>query len=226
MTEGTDYIALADWRRRVASLYADVRAAPEAGRKIAWDEWRAARNDLLRDHPQSPLSADQRRHFRSLRYVPFDPAWRILAEFQGDSDGGRFVYQLGNDGEFTMKRIGWAHFRVSKDDVRLALYWIEGYGGGLFLPFKDATNGDAGLEGDETYGSGRYLLDTIKGADLGVVGGRLVLDFNYSYNPSCAYHPRWVCPLAPAENQLSFPIRAGEKRFDQLLDPRLIEGNS
>ena len=75
--------------------------------------------------------------------------------------------------------------------MTLELYWLEGYGGGLFVPFADATSGR------ETYGAGRYLLDTVKGADLGQRGGRLVLDFNFAYQPSCAYDPRWTCPLTP-----------------------------
>ena len=87
----------------------------------------------------------------------------------------------------------------------LALYWLDGYGGGVFLPFADATRGDA------TYGGGRYLLDTVKGADLGEADGRLVLDFNFAYNPSCSYDPRWVCPLSPPENRLDVAVRAGER---------------
>jgi uncharacterized protein len=58
-------------------------------------------------------------------------------------------------------------------------------------------------------------LDTIKYADLGREPGGLVIDFNFAYNPSCAYNPRWVCPLAPAENWLSVPIWAGEMRFSE-----------
>lgn len=207
MTNPLDYLELADWRRRVAGLYAEVRAAPAAGRRIAWNEWRAARNDLFQQHSQTPLAPEQRANFRPLAYFPYDPAWRVTAETEPDGDGRRFQYDLGADGEFTMTRIGWAAFTVGANRDRLALYWIEGYGGGLFLPFKDETSGDA------TYGGGRYLLDTIKGADPGQEAGRLVLDFNYAYNPSCAYHPRWVCPLAPEENTLPFSVTAGEKRF-------------
>jgi uncharacterized protein (DUF1684 family) len=75
----------------------------------------------------------------------------------------------------------------------------------MFLSFADATSGR------ETYGACRYLLDTVKGADLGERGGELVIDFNFSYNPSCAYDPRWVCPLAPPGNRLAVPVRAGER---------------
>ncbi len=85
------------------------------------------------------------------------------------------------------------------------LYWLEGYAGGLFVPFADATSGAT------TYGAGRYLLDTVKGADLGTRDGRLVLDFNFAYNPSCSYDPRWSCPLAPPGNRLTVAITAGER---------------
>jgi uncharacterized protein (DUF1684 family) len=88
---------------------------------------------------------------------------------------------------------------------RLAVWWLAQYGGGIFLPFRDATAGDS------TYGAGRYLLDTAKGADLGLDGERLVLDFNFSYHPSCRYDSAWQCPLAPPENVLPVAIEAGEK---------------
>jgi len=65
--------------------------------------------------------------------------------------------------------------------------------------------------GRETYGGGRYVLDTVKGADLGEEDGRLVLDFNFAYNPSCSYDPGWVCPLAPPVNRLAVAVEAGEK---------------
>ena len=87
----------------------------------------------------------------------------------------------------------------------LSLFWIDVYGGGVFLPFRDATSGV------ETYGGGRYLLDTIKGADLGSIGGLVVLDFNFAYHPSCVHGDQWSCPLAPPENGLAVDVRAGER---------------
>ena len=74
----------------------------------------------------------------------------------------------------------------------------------MFLPFRDATSGNT------TYGGGRYLLDTAKGADLGSAGDALVLDFNFAYHPSCVYDPKWVCPLAPLANRLAVAVEAGE----------------
>ena len=93
---------------------------------------------------------------------------------------------------------------LAGSECELELYWLDAYGGGMFVPFADATSGD------ETYGAGRYLLDTVKGADLGTEDGRLVLDFNLAYNPSCSYDPRWACPLSPPANRLpnSGPRRA------------------
>jgi uncharacterized protein (DUF1684 family) len=81
------------------------------------------------------------------------------------------------------------------------------YSGGFFLPSRDATNGRT------TYGAGRYMLDTAKGADLGSdpARGTLVLDSNFAYHPSCAFDPRWSCPLAPVENRLDVPVEVGER---------------
>ena len=89
----------------------------------------------------------------------------------------------------------------------LAVYWLRGYAGGLFLPFRDATNGTA------TYGAGRYLVDAAKSADLGAddTTGELIIDANFAYQPSCAFDPRWACPLAPPENRLDLAVEAGER---------------
>jgi len=102
---------------------------------------------------------------------------------------------------FPFRRFAAATFELGS----LELYWLEGYGGGVFLPFADETRGT------ETYGAGRYLLDTVKGSYLGLEGGRLVLDFNFAYNPSCSYDDRWACPLTPPPNRLPIPVRAGER---------------
>ena len=167
---------LLDYKRRVHALYARVRAEPDAARAFA--AWVAERDDLFAHHPQSALPPERRAGFGGLSYFPHDPAGRVLAEREP------------RDGE---------------EAVELELYWLLGYGGGLFVPFADAT------AGTETYGAGRYLLDTVKGADLGTRDGRLVIDFNLAYNPSCSYDPRWACPLAPPPNRLAIPVRMGER---------------
>jgi uncharacterized protein (DUF1684 family) len=102
-------------------------------------------------------------------------------------------------------RCGVAIFELDGEALTLELYWLDEYAGGLFVPFRDLSSGDT------TYGAGRYLLDTVKGADLGMDGDRLVLDFNFAYNPSCSYDPGWVCPLAPPANRLTILVEAGER---------------
>jgi uncharacterized protein (DUF1684 family) len=200
-----DALDLLDWRRRVFGLYAEVRS--EADPAKAWTTWRAERDDLFRFHPQSPLAADARASFGGLAYFDYDPAARVAAAVEPAEPESYDITTSGQDGgAYRFTRVGVATFRLDGSDLALELYWLEGYGGGLFVPFRDATSGA------ETYGAGRYLLDTVKGADLGSLDdGRLVFDFNFSYHPSCSYDPRWVCPLAPPANRLSVPVRAGER---------------
>ena len=197
-----DALSLADWRRRVFESYRDVREARDPA--AAWRRWRAARDELFADHPQSPLPAGERADFTGLDYYDYDPSARVLATVDPLEPA---TLEIATSGEepFRFTRFGRAGFELGDETLALELYWLEGYGGGLYVPFADATSGD------ETYGAGRYVLDTIKGADLGVEGDRLVLDFNFAYNPSCAYDPRWVCPLAPPANRLAVAVRAGER---------------
>ncbi len=96
-------------------------------------------------------------------------------------------------------------FALAGREHTLSAFWLDQYGGGLFLPFRDATAGTS------TYGGGRYLLDTAKSADLGTEEGRLVLDFNFATHPSCVHDPRWSCPLAPPGERLDVAIEAGER---------------
>jgi uncharacterized protein (DUF1684 family) len=189
---------LLDWKRRVFELYADVRADPDPRR--AWRTWREARDILYSRHPQSPLPPPARASFAGVPYFDYDPALRFLAEVEPvEPEPVDIAGSAGSLIRFT--RFGVASFELG----RLHLHWLEGYGGGVFLPFADATNGA------ETYGAGRYLLDSVKGADLGMEDDRLVLDFNFSYNPSCSYDGRWACPLPPPANRLEAAVRAGER---------------
>ena len=107
------------------------------------------------------------------------------------------------DGIVPFTRIGVAHLPGLGD---LDVWWLESYGGGVFVPVRDPA--------PDTYGGGRYLLDTVKGADLGGSGDRLVVDLNFAYHPSCTYDPRWSCPLAPEGNRLTAVVPAGEQLPD------------
>ena len=192
-----------DWRRRVAALYAEIRALEPP--RLGWQLWRETRDELFRSirnrrwsrRPAGPSRAC--RCSTTTRPCGSRPAScrrrSAPVTLSGGGDGAiritPFARTLGLE-----RRLG----------GELTLYWIAGYGGGAFLPFQDATSGR------ETYGGGRYLLDTIKGADLGQApDGRMILDFNFAYNPSCAYSDRWICPLAPAANLLPAAVRAGER---------------
>ena len=195
-------LALLDWKRRVFELYAEVRGDAEPER--AWSRWRAVRDDLFRTHPQSPILPSEREMFGGVPYFEYEPALRVLATVEEAEPERREIATSGEE-PYAFTRFARALFELAREPQSLDLYWLEGYGGGVFLSFADATSGK------ETYGAGRYLLDTVKGADLGTEDGRLVLDFNLAYNPSCSYDPRWVCPLAPPGNRLAASVRAGER---------------
>jgi uncharacterized protein (DUF1684 family) len=196
-----DPLTLQDWRRRVFELYAALRAAPDPA--LGWQRWRTERDALFAHHPATPLAAKARDAFAGLPVYAYDPSARVLADAEPAAE--RTITLTGSAGAtFGARRFATARFSLAGADLGLDLYWLEGYAGGLFVPFADATSGET------TYGAGRYLLDTVKGADLGTHDGRLVLDFNFAYNPSCTYDPRWSCPLAPPGNRLTVAITAGE----------------
>jgi uncharacterized protein len=203
-TSARSRLDLLDWKRRVFELYAQIRASAEPPK--AWQHWKARRDELFSSHAQTPISPEERPGFSGLPYFDYSPEARALATVE-PAPAERYEIQTSGKagGSYGFTRFAVAHFELESRALRLELYWLEGYGGGLFVPFRDATSGK------ETYGAGRYLLDTVKGADLGAEGDRLVLDFNFAYNPSCAYDPRWVCPLAPPPNRLGVPVRAGER---------------
>jgi hypothetical protein len=195
-----DTLALLDWKRRVFGMYAAIRTMPpEAG----WELWRETRDELFRSHPQSPLPAERRDAFEGLDYSPYDPEARVLAELEDIEAPPQPIESSGIE-PILFRPFARASFALRGEPLTLEVAWLAAYGGGAFLSFRDATSGK------ESYGGGRYLLDTVKGADLGEEDGKLVLDFNFAYNPSCAYDPGWVCPLAPPANRLAVAVEAGE----------------
>ena len=205
-----DGLSLADWRRRIAELYAEVRAMAATDPAIALAHWRAVRERLFREHPQSPVPRSSRATFEA-RHFDHDPALRFEVEVHPapPPEPGALAMELPNSGSdsLSFRRLGAVTLGLPTGERRLSVFWLAGYAGGLFIPFRDATNGT------ETYGAGRYLVDGAKSADLGAnpETGALILDFNFAFQPSCAFDPRWACPLAPPENRLDVPIRAGER---------------
>lgn len=187
---------LLDWRRRVAALYAEVRTTADPA--VAHELWRAGRDELFATHPCSPVPGSG-----PLPVAAYDPALRFDAALDLDVTTEVREVDTGTDGTVAFSRIATA---ALPGLGTLDVWWLDAYGGGVFVPVKDARAGRG------TYGGGRYLLDTVKGADLGgdVRAGRLVLDLNFAYNPSCAYDPAWACPLAPPGNTLATEVGVGE----------------
>lgn len=189
-----------DWRRQVFALYAAVRAVadPAAGHET----WRRERDRLFAEHPASPLLPERRAGFEGLSVAPYDPAWRFEVEVQ-PAEPVPWDVQTGTDGVVPFVRAGTVTLPGVGD---LDVWRLASYGGGLFVPLRDAGCGRPG----GGYGGGRYLLDTVKGADLGGDGDRLVLDLNFAYAPSCAHDPAWACPLAPVGNTVATVVPVGE----------------
>ena len=193
-------LTLLDWRRTVFAMYADARTSVDEDASGTLDRFRATKDVLFAEHPDTPILPEERSSFDGLRYWPYDPDLRFDVQMEPMAPVG--IPAISGVGDvYPLERIGRIRLPMGSLDV----YWVAVYGGGVFVPFRDATNGT------ETYGAGRYLLDTVKGADLGGTDGRLVVDFNYAYHPSCAYDPKWSCPLAPPSNRLTVPILAGER---------------
>ncbi len=207
-----DTLDVVDWRRRVTELYAAVRAEQDPAE--AHELWRTERDLLMARHPATPILPEHRDALVGLPVAPYDPEWRFEATLDPVAAEDRralaFDYETGTDGVVGFERVGTVGFpdESRMGGARLDVWRLTSYGGGLFVPVRDAL---AGADGG-TYGGGRYLLDTVKGADLGpgTTPGSLVLDLNFAYNPSCAYDPAWACPLAPAGNVVSVPIPVGE----------------
>ena len=188
---------------------------------IALAHWRAVRESLFRDHPQSPVPIAERATFRAVHF-DHDPS----APLRGRRSNrprhrprapSRSSCPTAAPTRSPFSRIGRVAIPFPSGPRPLSVFWMAGYAGGLFIPFRDATNGA------ETYGAGRYLVDAAKSADLGgdPATGTLILDFNFAFQPSCAFDPRWACPLAPPENRLDLPIRAGERLAGRLRPHRI-----
>jgi uncharacterized protein (DUF1684 family) len=191
---------LLDWRRQVADLYREVREEPDPARAHA--EWVAGRDRLLAGHPVSPVPAAERGTFAGARVARYDPAFRFVVPVDLDVDPARRDVSTATDGVVPFGRIG----RVDLPGLGgLDVWWTAIYGGGVFVPLRDATSGRT------SYGGGRYLLDTIKGADLGGDAGGLVVDLNFAYQPSCAYDDAWACPLPGPGNTLAAAVPVGEQ---------------
>jgi len=161
--------------------------------------FRAEKDRVFRKDPHSPLTPEQRDAFAGLVYFDENPQLVINGTVDRDVEPGEVRMATSAGEEQVYQRYGVVRFRVDGEAAQVVLYASDD-SDELFIPFRDATSGH------ETYGAGRYLEVHAHGDDV-------TIDFNYAYNPNCAYDPAWSCPLPPAENWLKVPIRAGEKAF-------------
>ncbi len=197
-----DELELVGWRRAVSELYATIRA--EGSPAAAHARWRAGRDKLFREHAQSPLPPDDPLRETGLPYWPYDPGLRFELPVVPARAPAWLSLRTGQDGTTRLRSLGSIELPPPAG-ASIDLWWLDQYGGGLFLPIRDGTAGET------TYGGGRYLLDSAKGADLGGTAVELVIDLNFLYHPSCRYDQVWQCPLAPAGNTIAAGIWAGEK---------------
>jgi uncharacterized protein len=182
-----------DWRRRTFALYAEARATAATDPAQAHRDWVAGRKQLF---ASSPASANPN---ATLHHAPYDPGFRFEVPVEPVTMPSRLEIETSTDGSVPFLRLG----EVKLGDLgSLDVWWLDSYGGGVWIPMRDTS--------DATYGGGRYVLDTVKGADLGGGAARLVVDLNFAYNPSCAYDEAWACPLAPPGNRLARPVEVGE----------------
>ncbi|HXO08336.1 MAG TPA: DUF1684 domain-containing protein, partial [Solirubrobacteraceae bacterium] len=186
----------------VFDMYREVRLDGDPARAHA--RWRERRDRLFREHSESPLAIDDPLRKTGVPYWPYDPRLRFSVPVLKAARPARRSLPTEGEEVTELRQVGWVELPEALGP-HLAVWWLAQYGGGLFVPFRDRT------AGSESYGAGRYLLDTVKGADLGLDDGRLVLDFNFSYHPSCRYDDAYRCPLAPPENVLAGAVRAGER---------------
>jgi len=194
---------LADWRRRINDLYSQIRNFDDPVQ--AWRHWHEVRSKLFRTHPMSPVPVLQRASFVEIPVFEYDAGLRFEVALE-PVQKKQVTDVIGKDGTLSYSSIARTVGLEPALGAELTVYWIEGYGGGLFMPFRDASSTH------ETFGGGRYVIDAIKGADLGTArGGEMIIDFNFSYSPSCAWNNDYVCPLSPVENTLACAVRAGEK---------------
>ena len=161
-------------------------------------------NAEYKDPKKTPLRGANFMNFKQHPFFPVDLKYRVNADFTKTENAIPFEIQTSSGKTKPYKEYGKATFQIDGQELTLTLYQSialkqnPAYVDYLFLPFRDATNEV------ETYGGGRYM-------DLKIpTGNKILLDFNKSYHPLCAYNAYdYSCPIVPAENNLSVKIEAG-----------------
>jgi hypothetical protein len=157
-------------------------------------DFRARKDEFYRSGHDSPLDRLQRKLFQGLEYFPENPDLVVIAPLEEPENPGDVTLETSTGDSQTYRRAGIVHFTVDGEPTQITLFRSQ-HDEQFFVPFRDSTSGR------ETYGAGRYLeVDPPH-------TGHVVVDFNYAYNPYCAYNAQWSCPLPPVENWLTVPIR-------------------
>src|SRR3989338_100223 len=164
----------------------------------ALDDMRAEKDGFFKNHPQSPLTPEQKQAFTGVHYFRENSALRLEVKVEEFRNKEMVQMQTSTGDVQAYQKFGKFKFKAEGQAAELTIYSGEH---GYFLPVADA------LAGSETYGAGRYLEPEPLG------GGKFRVDFNLAYNPYCAYSPQWSCPIPPRENRIKAPVRAGEKTF-------------
>ena len=202
-------LSLINWRREIFSIYDEVRSEEDG--ILAWNKWKDKREKLFKFHPESPTFDPKKQS--GFNDVPvlysYNQKFSLFSKFELISNSE--IIQLNTDENSITRLKPFIKTTNLRDflGIELTVFKIEGYGGGLFLPFTDTGCKSGGAH----YEGGRYLIDTVKGADLGELKtDELRLDFNFSYNPSCSYNSKWTCPILKNFNRISILVDAGEKK--------------
>ena len=171
------------------------------------NDFRKAKDQFFAQDPHSPLLPEQRRHFHGLEYFPVHPDLRFILNIDEFDEADKEVVDIITSTGDSRPHIRWGSLTFAVDGEPATLTVYKGVEEDeFFLPFADSTSGK------ESYGAGRYL-DLIPSGP-----NSFLFDFNYAYNPYCAYNPNWSCPIPPADNRLKLPIRAGEKKFSETVE--------
>lgn len=161
------------------------------------------------DPEQSILKPEDLAEFKGLKWYPIDLDFRISARLERTPDAKPFLMPTTTERTPEYVQYGILYFTLKDQELQLSVYRSTAgyddpqYADYLFCPFTDWTSGDG------AYGGGRYI-------DLRIPeGDRLILDFNQTYNPYCAYNERYSCPIPPKENDLPLRIEAGVMAFKE-----------
>jgi uncharacterized protein (DUF1684 family) len=166
-------------------------------------------NTQFANAEESPLTEEDVKTFKALDFFKIEENYRVEASFKLTPGEPIFEMQTTTDRLPLYQKYGVASFTLNGKDCQLSLYQSQQYmtslehGNLLFLPYNDPSNGDA------SYGGGRFIDIEIpeKGSK------KIVIDFNKSYNPYCAYNHKYSCPIPPSENNLNIEILAGVKAY-------------